>query len=255
VILCGRNQSKLEEIQNEIDQITSSYSLFAFDLSSQKSISDACAKIREKHPAIDILINNAGTVASQRTLTSDGLELQWAVNHLAPLLMIHYLMPSLLNARHPRVIFTNSRAHHRATINWDDLSLTFKYSISKSYNQSKLASMLTFRYLSTLNKFEKITFLSYHPGLVNTDIGLKNVHWFHFWIWQLLKMGGRSTKHVVKELYELSISEYFENDSFYFKGRKAPIAPMALQKENQVKMWQISLKHCNINPEEYGNIS
>src|SRR5262245_13934381 len=85
VVMVCRDSNRGEEALAEIKKKTSSdsVSLMVSDLSSQKSIRQLADQFKSKHKKLDILVNNAGIVARRRTVSKDGYEMTFAVNHLA----------------------------------------------------------------------------------------------------------------------------------------------------------------------------
>src|ERR1700730_2286856 len=86
------------------------------DLASQAAVRRLADEVLQRHPHVDVLINNAGAMYSTRQLTADGIELTWAVNHLAPFLLTTLLINRLKESAPARVITTSSGAHHGAQI-------------------------------------------------------------------------------------------------------------------------------------------
>ena len=97
------------------------------DLSSQRAISALAAEVLERYPRLDVLVNNAGAINEQRQVTADGLELTWAVNHLAPLLLTELLLDRLKASAPARIVTTTSDAHKGAHIPFDDLNAERSY--------------------------------------------------------------------------------------------------------------------------------
>lgn len=98
------------------------------DTGNLKSVRQFAKAVQEKYPKIDILLNNAGIMATPYHLTEDGFESQFAVNYLGHFLLTHLLMPQLraagkqdLNAR---VINVSSCANIIGNINMDDINGT-----------------------------------------------------------------------------------------------------------------------------------
>ncbi|HHW12034.1 MAG TPA: SDR family NAD(P)-dependent oxidoreductase [Firmicutes bacterium] len=96
----------------------------------------------ERNGVLDVLINNAGTFSSWFMTTDEGFELQLAVNHLAPFLLTHQLMPLLMAAPAGRVISVSSGSHYGTIMYWKDLQLRKHYNSLWAYKQSKLANVL-----------------------------------------------------------------------------------------------------------------
>src|SRR5215471_16882860 len=113
------------------------------DLASLESILAAAADLRARHPAIDLLINNAGVMFPPRQTTGDGFELQLGTNHLGPFALTGLLLPQMLPVPGSRVVTVSSLAHRlRARINFDDLQSERSYRRVAAYGQSKLANLM-----------------------------------------------------------------------------------------------------------------
>ena len=100
---------------------------FIADLSSQASVRRLAAEVLARYPKLDVLVNNAGAMYGTRQLTKDGIELTWAVNHLAPFLLSKLLLQRLKESAPARIITTASQAHRGARIPFDDLNAERSY--------------------------------------------------------------------------------------------------------------------------------
>ena len=97
-------------------------------------------RVRDAHPRIDLLINNAGVMAPPHTLTAQGHELQYAVNHLAHFALTGLLLDRLAAGRDPRVVTVSSLLHKKGKRRFDDLAGERDYRATAFYDQSKLAN-------------------------------------------------------------------------------------------------------------------
>jgi NAD(P)-dependent dehydrogenase (short-subunit alcohol dehydrogenase family) len=147
------------------------------DLSSQHDVKALVGQVRERYPRLSILINNAGVIITRRTLSADGFETQWAVNHLSYYTIAESLA-SLLRANAPaRIINVASDAHYQGTIDFDDLSGGHRYSPVRAYNQSKLANVLHTYDLARRLQGSGVSANCLHPGVIRTGFGLNNNDW------------------------------------------------------------------------------
>lgn len=184
LIVCrdkNKGLSTLRDIQAESGN--SDVSLFIADLSSQKSIRQLEDQIGEKWSKLDILIHAAGVVQPKRMLSSDGLEMTFAVNHLAPFLLTQRLLPMLKSAPSARVLTLTSRAEELGNIHFDDLQMEADYGAIRSYCQSKLANILFAYELSRRLENTKVTSNCLHPGFVETNLGRYLPRFFRSLIW------------------------------------------------------------------------
>ena len=115
---------------------------FIADLSSQASVRRLAAEVLARYPKLDVLVNNAGAMHGTRQLTKDGIELTWAVNHLAPFLLSKLLLLRLKESAPARIITTASQAHQGAHIPFDDLNAERSYRGFGRYCETKLANIL-----------------------------------------------------------------------------------------------------------------
>lgn len=140
------------------------------DLSSVAAFADALAR---DLPHLDALLNNAGVMAvPDRHETVDGFELQLATNALGPLALTNRLLPLLLDAPAPRVVWTGSGVAHVGRIRFDDLQARRRYGPWRAYAQSKLADVLLARHLAHVADRRGWPLLSAvtHPGFTRTNL-------------------------------------------------------------------------------------
>lgn len=117
-----RNIEKLIDMED----VTATIDYQFLDTGNLKSVRQFASAVRSKYAKIDILINNAGVMATPYHLTEDGFESQFAINYLGHFLLTHLLLPQLkaagtqdLNAR---IVNVSSCAHRLGDINFDDIN-------------------------------------------------------------------------------------------------------------------------------------
>ena len=115
---------------------------FLADLSRQAAVRRLAAEVLERYPRLDVLVNNAGAMFSPRQHSADGIEMTWALNHLAPFLLTTLLLDRLQASAPARVITTASEAHRSARIAWDDPGAERSYRAFARYGETKLANIL-----------------------------------------------------------------------------------------------------------------
>jgi NAD(P)-dependent dehydrogenase (short-subunit alcohol dehydrogenase family) len=127
------------------------------------------AEVLAGYPKLDVLVNNAGAMYGTRRLTTDGIELAWAVNHLAPFLLSKLLLHRLKESAPARIITTASQAHQGAhIIPFDDLNAERSYRGFGRYGETKLANILFTTELARRLDGTGVTANCFHPGLVAT---------------------------------------------------------------------------------------
>ncbi|HLV97452.1 MAG TPA: SDR family oxidoreductase [Ktedonobacterales bacterium] len=177
VALVARNRAKGEAVRQEIQSATGNQNVDVLlaDLSSQASIRQLAGDITERYPQVHVLVNNAGVFMLKRRETVDGLEMTFAVNHLAPLLLTQLLLEKLRASAPARIVNVCSGAHTTGHINWQDLQLQQRYGVWRAYAQSKLAMLLCSYELAHRLEGEAVTVNCVHPGFVFTNMGMNNV--------------------------------------------------------------------------------
>ncbi len=198
---------------------------------------------------IDVLINNAAMVTNRHTLTVDGIETQFAVNHLAPFLLTHQLLPLLQNAPAARVLTVSSNSHYKARIHWRDPMLRSGYNTLRAYRQSKLANVL---FSAELNRryaaSTPLRAYAIDPGLVNTEIGLKGTYSYVRWIWNWRRKNGVSPEQGAETILHVATTPSLaEPQAVYWKKcRPAPPNPLALEEAEAARLWAFSEHLCGI---------
>jgi NAD(P)-dependent dehydrogenase (short-subunit alcohol dehydrogenase family) len=144
--------------------------LEVFDLADLASVRRGAARILDRYDQIDVLVNNAGLVQSDRSETVDGYETTFAVNHLGPFLLTRLLTDRLVESAPARVVNVASIAHRSARrgLDFDDLQATGGYSAMSVYARSKLANVLFTQELARRLAGRGVTANALHPGTVAT---------------------------------------------------------------------------------------
>jgi NAD(P)-dependent dehydrogenase (short-subunit alcohol dehydrogenase family) len=167
VLVGARDETRGSAVVDELSRGAGA-ELFPIDLSSFASVRHAAERLLASERALDVLVNNAGTVSRTRRVTADGHELTWQTNFLGGFLLTRLLLPALKSARGPRVVNVSSAAHYGGRIAWEDLELTRGYATLKAYAQSKLAQVLFTRELA--RREPGVAVNAVHPGAIATKI-------------------------------------------------------------------------------------
>ncbi|WP_425453920.1 SDR family NAD(P)-dependent oxidoreductase [Oceanobacillus arenosus] len=185
--IIARNQGRAEEISNQLKKQTSKpikVDIFIADLSSQRSIRRVAQQILERCPQIDILVNNAGALFDTFQMTEEGVEMTWALNHLAPFLLTSLLLDRLRESDSARVINTSSHGHKmvKSGLDFDNINGEHLYTGIKKlmggptlrYAQTKLANILFTSELARRLEPTNITVHCFDPGLVASNFNQNN---------------------------------------------------------------------------------
>ncbi len=257
IIGVGRSEERCRNAEQEVRKLfpDASVTYIKADLSSLAEVSSLAANIRSRlsqdgKSAIDALINNAGTVSSWYVSTVDSFELQFAVNHLAPFLLTHELLPLLEQSQDGTVICISSGSHYRTRLRWNDIMLRKHYNTLLAYKQTKLANVL---FVTELNRRlsaseSRVRAFAVDPGLVNTDIGLKGTGGIVKKVWQLRSKGGTPPEQPARSVaFLLEGPAPRHTGEVYWKDCR-PLKPSSYsQKPDAAKrLWELSERMCGI---------
>lgn len=172
VVLVVRSPGRGEEVRRQLaaDGGGGTVHVVRGDLASLAEVRRAAAEIADRFPRVDVLVNNAATFTRRRAETADGLEMQLAVNHLAPFLLTRLLLDPLRAAGAARVVALSSEAHRRGRVPWDDLQGTRRYSGLQRYCDTKLMNLLFTAELARRVEGTGVTANAMHPGVVGTEL-------------------------------------------------------------------------------------
>jgi len=167
----GRGAAAVTDIRSRSGN--SEVGLVVFDLASLASVREGAADIKDRCPRIDVLVNNAGLVLTERQETVDGFETTFAVNHLGPFLLTELLLDRIKDSVPARIVNVSSTAHSTARrgLDFDDLQSKGGYRGMQVYGSSKLANIYFTTELARRLAGTGVTVNSLHPGTVATGYG------------------------------------------------------------------------------------
>jgi retinol dehydrogenase 14 len=173
VVLVARDPARGQATAAELQAATGNprVELLMADLSSQASIRQAAEAYRRGHDRLHVLVNNAGGQWANRHTTEDGLELTFALNHLAYFLLTNLLVDLLRAGAPARVVNVTSSAQVFGDIHLDDLQFQRRYRGQAAYNQSKLANVLFTYELARRLEGSGVTVNCGVPGVTRTNFG------------------------------------------------------------------------------------
>ena len=172
VVLVGRSPAKVAAAEKRIRAESPDVPVESVtcDFAELTNVRELAAGLLDRHPRIDVLVSNAGTVFDKRTVTVDGHEATLAVNHLGGFLLTELLRDRLVQSAPGRIVITSSVGHYRGKLDFDDLGFEHGYQIMRAYDRSKLANVLHTRVLAAQLEGTGVTVNAVHPGAVATNI-------------------------------------------------------------------------------------
>jgi len=247
IVMVCREKVTGENAQKEIIELSGNkdVDLFLCDLSSQKEIRDLASNFKNKYQTLHILINNAGVMMKKGPISTDGFEMNFAVNHLAPFLLTNLLLDMLKKNAPSRIVNVSSGAHKMAKLDFDDLqSENTKPRFMRIYGNSKLALMLFSYELSRKLEGTNVTVNTVHPGVVATNLGRHQSKFNQKFSKVVFK---KPEKGAETSIYLASSPEVEGITGKYFVNKESRKSSDASYNEDDAKrLWEISLEMTKI---------
>jgi len=243
VLVC-RNSRKADTVKRELEnEFGNRVDLVNADFASLAEVHRAADEIMVAYPRIDVLINNAGVHYTKRTLTVDGIETAFAVNHVASFLFTRLLLQRMIESAPSRILQVNSQGHRFGGLDINDLNwCKRRYKGLQGYGASKVAQLLTVWELADQLQGSGVTINAVHPGEVKTNIGMNNGPLYRFY--QLHIIAGLLKDPVISgnAIYYLAAAPELAGVSGQFFNLTIPEKPAAhaLDRELGKKVWKIS---------------
>lgn len=212
------------------------------DLSVTGEVRRLGAELLAAYPRIDVLVNNAGGLFQGRTVTADGLERTFALNHMAYFLLSQALRDRLAASAPARVINVASRAHVGARLDFDDLNCARNYSGWTAYQRSKLANILFTRELARSLAGTGVTANCLHPGFVASRFGDNNGGLFR-WGLSAAKLLAISPKKGAETVVHLASAPELDATTGGYFAQSTPAVPSEAAQDDGAarRLWEISV--------------
>jgi NAD(P)-dependent dehydrogenase (short-subunit alcohol dehydrogenase family) len=243
VVIVGRDPARCTAAVAHLHEHTENAqveSLLA-DLSSQEQVRQLASQFLQRHPRLDVLINNAGGLWFEHRLTPDGQERTFAVNHLAYFLLTRLLLETLKASAPSRIVNVASGAHRGVTIPFDDLTGQHRYNGWRRYKQTKLANILFTCELARRLDGTGVTANALHPGWVATGFGKDNG-----WMGRLLRAAAGlfalSPEAGARTVVYLASSPEVAGVSGRYFVREKAVSSSAASYDEEVarRLWEVS---------------
>ncbi len=252
VVVTGRDRARTDETVRSLAAETGNPAITGLvaDMSRQAEVVRLAADFRAAHPRLDVLVNNAGAIFETRETSADGIEMTWALNHLAPFRLVHELRDLIVASAPARVVTVASAAHRIARIDFDDLEGARRYGAWTAYGQSKLANILFTVELARQFQGTRVTANAVHPGFVASNFGLEGQRpaWMQMG-WQFLRLFARSPEAGAQTSIYLASSPDVEGISgMYFADRKPATTNGAARDLGTARrLWVVSAAQCGLD--------
>ena len=254
LIIHGRNEQKTREVLDEIIAATGNEDvrMLTADLSLMAEVRAFADKVAQMYDHLDVLINNAGgQFGETRQATSEGHERTFAINTLAPFLLTRLLMPLLEKSHSARVVTVSSASYQQGgEVDWNDIEFEKKYSLTKSYGQSKRYVWWLMRQFAVeLEKrgVKNVTVNTCEPGSAKTNLARESQKelWFRILLVLWKPMMWSVEKAAATSIWLATSSEVEgETGRFYGNKRELKVKQRLVSPESQQRIWDYCEKVC-----------
>ena len=244
VVMVARSQERGEKALNEVKKASQNDNvhLMLADLSSQKSVRELAAEFLANYDQLDVLVNNAGAMFTNRHESVDGYEMTFALNHMGYFLLTNLLLDLIKSSAPARIVNVSSMAHSAGAVNFEDLQREREYSTMQVYGESKMMNILFTNELARRLEGTGVTANSLHPGFVRTNFGRRNNGIIGRLIMPLGQLFAISEdKGAETQIYLASSPEVEGVTGKYFdKSEPKTTHPFAQDVAAQQKLWEVS---------------
>jgi retinol dehydrogenase 12 len=215
--------------------------LLTGDLSSQTQIAQVAESFQRHFNRLDVLVNNAGALFTQRQLSADGIEMTFALNHLGYFWLTHVLLDTLKASAPARIVNVASNAHWSGRINFKDIQGQRSYRGWRAYCQSKLANVLFTYELAPRLAGTGVTANVLHPGFVATNFGVRNTGVLP-WLIRLGQVAALSPAQGAETMLYLATAPEMARitGQYFVKKRAVRSSPASYDQAVAQRLWQLS---------------
>jgi len=243
IIMVNRNPEKSERIRSEIaEEFGTPTEHIIADLALLADIQRVGQYLLSLEKPIDVLIHNAGVHLESRKETPEGLEVNFVVHYLCPLIITMMLMPKYQRDGTGRIILVSSEAYRFAVWGLDLEDLQWRrrrYAGVKVYGAGKLAQILSMHILARELAPYNVTINAMHPGMVRTETGKDNGRLYQWYKKNIIDKFSASPDVSAEALYYLGASPEVRNtsDVFFHLTTEEELTPPARDLEAAEALW------------------
>jgi len=245
VVIVGRSPEKTKAIAEELGA-----DYFTADFSKLSDVRKLASELKRNYKTIDVLANNAGGMMDPLKTTVDGYGLSFQVNYLAPFLLTHLLLDTLIASK-ATIINTSSRAHTGAgKLRFDELARGDKHSSWGAYSSVKLLNILFTRGFNEQYADKGVFAVAFHPGVVKTSFGTDGSRltkaFYSSWLASALFLTPAEGADTLVWLATHTPKQDWTPGEYYVKRKVAPMSRSARDMQLAVSVWYDTLKLLNI---------
>ncbi|MFZ4622513.1 MAG: SDR family oxidoreductase, partial [Bacteroidota bacterium] len=241
VIIHGRSESKCRQTVDEILTLKpdAEVEFVTADLSLMKNVRSLADDLKRRYDHLDVLLNNAGVFMNHHEMTTEGFEMTFAVNHLAPFHLTNELLPLLKATPASRIVTVSSIAHRNGRNVLADLNSKRSFSGYSVYASSKLMNVLFTIELAERLNGTGITANCLHPGVVGTKLLKTGFNGMN---------GSDSLEAGAETSVYLSTSTEVEGvtGKYFVRKKISPVSAAADDESVRKQLWEMSDEFCRM---------
>lgn len=250
VIGVGRSEDRIQKAREQIlaenPDCDDQFTFLKADFGQLDQVQNLALEISQKlnsrgYGHLDVLVNNAGLYLERKQKNDNGIEMTFAVNHLAAFYLTYLLLPSLTQSENGRVLTVSSYSHKTTPLMLNRVVDPWPYIGLLAYKRSKLCNVL-FTY--ELNRrCKQITAFAVDPGLVNTSIASKGSNGISHWVWRSRRKKGTSADMPAQTISYLAGEPLIDTSKGYYFRDSKPISHSrkAQNPELARALWALSI--------------
>lgn len=245
VVVVGRSEERCQNTVAHIQRETGNFHVgyLLADLSVQSQVRQLAENFKARYKRLDVLVNDAGAIFLRRQLSADGIEMTFAVNHLAYFLLTNLLLDTLKINAPARVVNVASNSHLGQHLDFDNLQLKRGYNPMRAYGRSKLCNLYFTYELARRLDGTGVTVNAMHPGFVHTNMAANN-GWLVRLFLPLIHRNSLTPEQGASTVIYLASSPDVETvtGKYFVREREVASDPISYDEAVAKRLWEVSEK-------------
>ena len=243
IIVAGRDEERCQKTVVRIQRETQNFQVdyLLADLSIQSQVRQLAADFKSRYERLDVLVNNAAAIYFFRQVSADGIEMTFAVNHLAYFLLTHLLLDTLKASAPARIVNVASNSHRNKKLDFDNLELKHGYWAGTAYGRSKLCNLYFTYELARRLEGTGVTVNAMHPGFVRTNMAANNGSLVRFFL-PFVHRNSLTPEQGASTVVFLASSSEVDGvtGKYYVRERERASDPISYDKSAAKWLWEVS---------------
>lgn len=243
VVVAARDQERCQSTVARITRETGNPQVdyLVADLSAQAQVRRLAEEFQARYPRLDVLVNDAGVINFWRQLSPDGIEMNFALNHLAYFLLTNLLLDTLKASAPARVVNVSSNSHRGQHLDFENLELKHGYWAGTAYGRSKLANLYFTFELARQLEGTGVTVNAMHPGFVRTNMAANNGPLVRLFL-PLVHRNSLTPEEGAHTIVYLASSPQVEGitGKYFVREREVASDPISHDEQAARRLWEIS---------------